>query len=133
MQKKSWVTALSFFCRLLFLVLQVVVNALIKAIPSICNVLLVCLVFWLIFGIMGVQLFKGKFYSCKDGNGTRLAVHIVNNYSQCIEQNYTWTNSKVNFDDVIQAYLALFQVVRAHSFLFSSHFYAKPHVQSSTL
>jgi hypothetical protein len=36
----------------------VVVNALIKAIPSICNVLLVCLVFWLIFGIMGVQLFK---------------------------------------------------------------------------
>jgi hypothetical protein len=31
------------------------VNALMYAIPSIFNVLLVCLVFWLIFSIMGVQ------------------------------------------------------------------------------
>jgi hypothetical protein len=34
---------------------QIVVNALMYAIPSIFNVLLVCLVFWLIFSIMGVQ------------------------------------------------------------------------------
>ena len=36
------------------------------AIPSIFNVLLVCLVFWLIFSIMGVQFFGGKFYKCID-------------------------------------------------------------------
>ena len=41
---------------------QVVVNALVQAIPSIFNVLLVCLIFWLIFAIMGVQLFAGKYY-----------------------------------------------------------------------
>ena len=35
---------------------QIVVNALMYAIPSIINVLLVCLVFWLIFSIMGVQV-----------------------------------------------------------------------------
>jgi hypothetical protein len=40
----------------------VVVNALVQAIPSIFNVLLVCLIFWLIFAIMGVQLFAGKYY-----------------------------------------------------------------------
>lgn len=40
---------------------QVVVNALVQAIPSIFNVLLVCLIFWLIFAIMGVQLFAGKY------------------------------------------------------------------------
>ena len=39
-----------------------VVNALVQAIPSIFNVLLVCLIFWLIFAIMGVQLFAGKYY-----------------------------------------------------------------------
>jgi hypothetical protein len=43
-------------------VLQVVVNALVQAIPSIFNVLLVCLIFWLIFAIMGVQLFAGKYH-----------------------------------------------------------------------
>ena len=41
---------------------QVVVNALVQAIPSIFNVLLVCLIFWLIFAIMGVQMFAGKYY-----------------------------------------------------------------------
>jgi voltage-gated sodium channel type VIII alpha len=40
----------------------VVVNALVQAIPSIFNVLLVCLIFWLIFAIMGVQLFAGKYH-----------------------------------------------------------------------
>ena len=45
---------------------QIVVNALMYAIPSIINVLLVCLVFWLIFSIMGVQFFGGKFYKCID-------------------------------------------------------------------
>lgn len=41
---------------------KVVVNALVQAIPSIFNVLLVCLIFWLIFAIMGVQMFAGKYY-----------------------------------------------------------------------
>ncbi len=50
---------------------QIVVNALMYAIPSIFNVLLVCLVFWLIFSIMGVQFFGGKFYKCINETGER--------------------------------------------------------------
>lgn len=90
---------------------QVVVNALIKAIPSIFNVLLVCIVFWLIFCIVGVQFFNGKFFKCVDEEGTRLNATIVPNELECIRQNYTWVNSKINFDNVLNAYLALFQVV----------------------
>ena len=48
------------------------------AIPSIINVLLVCLVFWLIFSIMGVQFFGGRFYRCVDEDGERMPVDIVN-------------------------------------------------------
>lgn len=44
---------------------KVVVNALVQAIPSIFNVLLVCLIFWLIFAIMGVQLFAGKYFKVR--------------------------------------------------------------------
>lgn len=51
--------------RLKRFVFQVVVNALVQAIPSIFNVLLVCLIFWLIFAIMGVQLFAGKYFKVK--------------------------------------------------------------------
>ncbi|XP_074640062.1 sodium channel protein para-like [Tubulanus polymorphus] len=96
--------------------MRVVVNALIQAIPSICNVLLVCLVFWLIFSIMGVQLFAGGFWKCKwKHNDTLLPVSMVDNKTECEGlqsegYNVTWDNARVNFDNVMNAYLALFQV-----------------------
>lgn len=46
------------------------------AIPSIFNVLLVCLVFWLIFSIMGVQFFGGKFFKCVDEYGELLDISV---------------------------------------------------------
>nr|CAD7404611.1 unnamed protein product [Timema cristinae] len=89
----------------------IVVNALMYAIPSIFNVLLVCLVFWLIFSIMGVQFFGGKFFKCVDEEGELLPIEEVDNMEECLFQNYTWINSKISFDNVGNAYLALFQVV----------------------
>ncbi|KAH9495026.1 Sodium channel protein type 2 subunit alpha [Bulinus truncatus] len=89
--------------------MRVVVNALFKAIPSICNVLLVCLVFWLIFGIMGVQLFNGKFHACIC-DGKKCQADVVPNRTVCESMGLNWTNAAINFDNVISAYLALFQV-----------------------
>lgn len=96
-----------------------VVNALVGAIPSIMNVLLVCLIFWLIFSIMGVNLFAGKYYYCFNQTAEMyFDASVVNNKTQClalIEQNFTevrWKNVKINFDNVGAGYLALLQVVR---------------------
>ncbi|EFN62327.1 Sodium channel protein 60E [Camponotus floridanus] len=90
--------------------MRIVVNALMYAIPSIFNVLLVCLVFWLIFSIMGVQFFGGKFFKCVDEYGEMLNISIVNTKEECFNKNYSWENSKITFDHVGIAYLALFQV-----------------------
>ncbi|XP_055382360.1 sodium channel protein para isoform X10 [Condylostylus longicornis] len=90
--------------------MRVVVNALVQAIPSIFNVLLVCLIFWLIFAIMGVQLFAGKYFKCVDGNGSTISHEIIPNKNACEIENYTWSNSPMNFDHVGNAYLCLFQV-----------------------
>lgn len=92
--------------------MRVVVNALIQAIPSIFNVLLVCLIFWLIFSIMGVQMFGGKFWRCLDPQTKELVDYgIAENKPECIAKNLTWSNPQINFDNVLNAYLALFQVV----------------------
>uniref|UniRef100_A0A8C3RJZ5 Sodium channel protein n=1 Tax=Cyanoderma ruficeps TaxID=181631 RepID=A0A8C3RJZ5_9PASS len=96
--------------------MRVVVNALTGAIPSIMNVLLVCLTFWLIFSIMGVNLFAGKFYYCVNTtNGRRFLPEEVSNKSMCEDMNRTtgdvrWKNVKVNFDNVAIGYLSLLQV-----------------------
>nr|XP_057915751.1 sodium channel protein type 4 subunit alpha B-like isoform X3 [Doryrhamphus excisus]XP_057915763.1 sodium channel protein type 4 subunit alpha B-like isoform X3 [Doryrhamphus excisus] len=94
--------------------MRVVVNALIGAIPSIMNVLLVCLIFWLIFSIMGVNLFAGKFGRCVNRTGHIYDAGFINNKSECEALNdtslYYWTKVKVNFDNVGAGYLALLQV-----------------------
>ncbi|XP_053546018.1 sodium channel protein type 2 subunit alpha-like isoform X9 [Bombina bombina] len=96
--------------------MRVVVNALIGAIPSIMNVLLVCLIFWLIFSIMGVNLFAGKYYHCVNTtNGEMISISVVDNETQCFEiikanGSARWKNVKVNFDNVGAGYLALLQV-----------------------
>lgn len=44
--------------------LRLVVNALIASMKSIANVVLVCAMFFLIFGILTVNYFKGSFFAC---------------------------------------------------------------------
>uniref|UniRef100_A0A452RDL8 Sodium channel protein n=1 Tax=Ursus americanus TaxID=9643 RepID=A0A452RDL8_URSAM len=97
--------------------MRVVVNALVGAIPSIMNVLLVCLIFWLIFSIMGVNLFAGKYHYCfNETSEIRFDIEDVNNKTECeklMEGNNTeirWKNVKINFDNVGAGYLALLQV-----------------------
>uniref|UniRef100_A0A8C6L9K0 Sodium channel protein n=1 Tax=Nothobranchius furzeri TaxID=105023 RepID=A0A8C6L9K0_NOTFU len=94
--------------------MRVVVNALLGAIPSIMNVLLVCLIFWLIFSIMGVNLFAGKYYYCVNTTTDELfPINIVNNKSDClslVNDSARWKNVKINFDNVGAGYLALLQV-----------------------
>nr|XP_019963982.1 PREDICTED: sodium channel protein type 2 subunit alpha-like isoform X1 [Paralichthys olivaceus] len=94
--------------------MRVVVNALLGAIPSIMNVLLVCLIFWLIFSIMGVNLFAGKYYYCVNTTSDEIfPIHIVNNKTEClnlVNDSARWKNVKINFDNVGAGYLALLQV-----------------------
>ncbi|NXH39544.1 SCN5A protein, partial [Dicaeum eximium] len=95
--------------------MRVVVNALLGAIPSIMNVLLVCLIFWLIFSIMGVNLFAGKFGKCVNMTDENSVLDDnIKNKTDCGTYNNTgkifWVNVKVNFDNVGSGYLALLQV-----------------------
>uniref|UniRef100_A0A8B9ETZ1 Sodium channel protein n=1 Tax=Anser cygnoides TaxID=8845 RepID=A0A8B9ETZ1_ANSCY len=87
--------------------IKVVVNALLGAIPSILNVLLVCVVFWLLFNIIGVKLLGKKFWKCtlKTGN-----ISEIKNKTDCLKNNGTWVNNAVNFDHVGMGYLALLEV-----------------------
>ncbi|NXU57595.1 SCN5A protein, partial [Turnix velox] len=95
--------------------MRVVVNALVGAIPSIMNVLLVCLIVWLIFSITGVNFFAGKFGKCVNLTDEESKLNeSIDDLQDCIMANTTgkifWVNVKVNFDNVGSGYLALLQV-----------------------
>ncbi|KXZ52368.1 hypothetical protein GPECTOR_9g412 [Gonium pectorale] len=119
--------------------LKVVVNALFAVIPAMGNVALVSLLFYLIFAILAVNLFKGQLYNCVDADtGERLDPYYllppgetmtrqwceagaatINASVYTAERNITlpayglntsWVNLRSNFDNVGSAVLTLFQL-----------------------
>uniref|UniRef100_A0A8C5GC97 Voltage-dependent T-type calcium channel subunit alpha-1H-like n=1 Tax=Gouania willdenowi TaxID=441366 RepID=A0A8C5GC97_GOUWI len=83
--------------------LKLVVETLITSLRPIGNIVLICCAFFIIFGILGVQLFKGKFYHCEG-----LDTKNVTNKSDCLQAQYRWRRRKYNFDNLIQALMSLF-------------------------
>lgn len=95
--------------------LKIVINALISSIPAITNVLLICVLFLLIFAIMGVDFFKGAFYSCQGLSSTLL--DSVTTKENCLSVGGSWDNSNINFDNVLNAMLALFQMTTTEGWI----------------
>ncbi|CAH8488523.1 unnamed protein product [Schistosoma rodhaini] len=97
--------------------LKHVVQCMIIAIKSIGNIVLVTFLLEFMFAVIGVQLFKGKFYSCTD-----ISKHVEEDCKgQFIEykdmsledpilSEREWKNSDFNFDNVPNALLTLFAV-----------------------
>eukprot|EP00094_Tigriopus_californicus_P005435 TCALIF_05238-PA protein Name:"Similar to CACNA1H Voltage-dependent T-type calcium channel subunit alpha-1H (Homo sapiens)" AED:0.30 eAED:0.30 QI:0/0.8/0.61/0.95/0.75/0.80/21/258/1189 len=86
--------------------LKLVVQTLLSSLKPIGNIVLICCTFFIIFGILGVQLFKGIFYYCEGPDA-----HRVKNKTQCLElsgRGNRWINHKYNFDNLGQALMSLF-------------------------
>ncbi|XP_040923279.1 voltage-dependent T-type calcium channel subunit alpha-1G [Toxotes jaculatrix] len=84
--------------------LKLVVETLMSSLKPIGNIVVICCAFFIIFGILGVQLFKGKFFFCQ---GVEHRVNIANR-TDCEHANYTWVRHKYNFDNLGQALMSLF-------------------------
>ncbi|KAG1968483.1 voltage-dependent T-type calcium channel subunit alpha-1H isoform X2 [Pimephales promelas] len=83
--------------------LKLVVETLITSLRPIGNIVLICCAFFIVFGILGVQLFKGKFYHCEGGDTKN-----ITNKSECRDAKYKWIRRKYNFDNLGQALMSLF-------------------------
>ncbi|KAM9394309.1 voltage-dependent T-type calcium channel subunit alpha-1I-like [Pholidichthys leucotaenia] len=83
--------------------LKLVVETLITSLKPIGNIVLICCAFFIIFGILGVQLFKGKFFYCLGPD-----VKNITNKSDCLQGNNKWVHHKYNFDNLGQALMSLF-------------------------
>ncbi|XP_015766817.1 PREDICTED: voltage-dependent T-type calcium channel subunit alpha-1H-like [Acropora digitifera] len=81
--------------------LKLVVQTLLYSLKPIGNTVLIAAIFFVMFGILGVQIFKGKFHYCK-GNDN------VTNKAECEQGGNKWENRMYNFDNLAQALISLF-------------------------
>ncbi|XP_072537832.1 calcium channel, voltage-dependent, L type, alpha 1S subunit, b isoform X1 [Salminus brasiliensis] len=97
--------------------LKHVVQCVFVAIQTIGNIILVTMLLNFMFACIGVQLYKGKFYSCTDPlklteaecQGTFIK-HVRNTLHDKEVRQRQWVNGDFNFDNVPNAMLALFTV-----------------------
>lgn len=86
--------------------MKLIVNALISSLPSVTNVTIVCLFLILIFSILGVNFFKGKFSRCSTGEYPE-----IKNMVDCLAAGGEWENRDENFDNVISGTLTLIELM----------------------
>uniref|UniRef100_A0AAQ5Y8H5 Voltage-dependent L-type calcium channel subunit alpha n=1 Tax=Amphiprion ocellaris TaxID=80972 RepID=A0AAQ5Y8H5_AMPOC len=97
--------------------LKNVVQCVFVAIRTIGNILIVTTLLQFMFACIGVQLFKGRFYSCTDEakhtpdecKGT-FVVYKDGDMNHPMVRERIWQNSDFNFDNVLMGMLALFTV-----------------------
>ncbi|CAF3954112.1 unnamed protein product [Rotaria sp. Silwood2] len=94
--------------------LKHVVQCVVVAIKTIGNIMLVTFLLQFMFACMGVQLFKGTFYSCNDKSMLNRedcrGYYLKIEDNQIYKESRKWENSKFHFDNVPQALLTLFTV-----------------------
>ncbi|XP_067320283.1 voltage-dependent L-type calcium channel subunit alpha-1F isoform X2 [Anolis sagrei] len=97
--------------------LKHVVQCVFVAIRTIGNIMIVTTLLQFMFACIGVQLFKGKFYSCTDEakhtpnecKGTFI-VYKDGDVAHPMVRDRLWLNSDFNFDNVLSGMMALFTV-----------------------
>ncbi len=84
--------------------MKIIVKALFKSMGALCNTMVLILVVYVMFSIVGVSFFAGKFQYC--------TVDIYNNSNQsnCNQNGGNWYTYDLNFDNVINGLIQLFEL-----------------------
>lgn len=75
------------------------------AVPNIGNVTIISALFFLIFGIMAVNYFKGKYNMCEIDSTENIVTMF-----DCVNAGGHWTRSSAHFDNILASMLSLFEL-----------------------
>lgn len=95
--------------------MKLIVNALLSSLPSMTNVTIVCLLFLLIFAILGVGFYKGGFGYCLLDDADLLAKVISK--QDCLDFGGIWHRPNENFDNTFVATRTLFEMMSTEGWL----------------
>lgn len=93
--------------------MRITITSIFRAIPGILNVVVMLALFMLLFGLLGVQFFKGQLYRCNDGSLVD-EVDCTGTFDDPYIDGLTlprqWSNPSQHFDNIGAGMLTLFEV-----------------------
>lgn len=82
--------------------MKMIVAALLDSGGSLFNVSIVIMVVWLMFAILAINLFAGKFFYCD------IDTYLLHSKTDCLKAGGKWNRYDTNFDNALEAMKALF-------------------------
>jgi len=80
--------------------LAIAMNALVKSIPQMINLVFFCLLIFFLFGIFGVNYFKGAYYTCEYSHVFESHIKLIVTKNDCMDFGGDWLRGDDNFDDI---------------------------------
>lgn len=87
--------------------LKITLNSFIKSIKHLINITCFIFIFFIIYGIFGIVIFKGSFYYCT-GLSEEILEHEIITMYDCLDYGGSWINPVLNFDNIGNALTSLF-------------------------
>jgi voltage-dependent calcium channel P/Q type alpha-1A len=96
--------------------LRLIIKALISSIPGMLSVIFVLFIFLLIFAILGIYFFKGKFFTCTFPMDikSKLEKEVIEGLEtvyDCLNYGGKYVKSLDNFDKLSTAILVLYEMI----------------------
>jgi len=89
--------------------LKIAINALVNSVPMLIPLIMFCGMFFFLFGIVGVQFFKGVYYDCITDNIDPKYHDLINYKYECMNYGGDWLRKDSNFDNITEAMLTMFK------------------------
>ena len=85
--------------------LKLAIRSILSAMPAILQLTVVCMIFFLLYGIFGVTYFRGAFWYCDTANmGGEEVDHSIHTKWDCMDWGGDWVNNQSNFDNIGKSY-----------------------------
>lgn len=82
--------------------MKLIVSALLDSGGSMLNVAIVIMIVWLMFAILAINLFSGKFFYCSE------EMYLYHSKTDCLAAGHKWLRHYTNFDSAPEAMKSLF-------------------------
>lgn len=86
-------------------------------VPAVINLLFISVINLGLLAVLGLNIFKGTFYSCDMTNIPILQQTKVKNIWDCQDYGGQWTNANQNFDNFFNAYSTVYQISTTDNWL----------------
>lgn len=87
--------------------LKIAIKSLVMAFPDMINIIIIMLLFFICFGIIGISYFKGKMFACKT-DFISFKIDEIPNKWVCFNTGGEWVNPDSNFDNIQNSMRTLF-------------------------